>query len=92
MPVYEYQCAGCGRQFSKFYKSQGAAGAAAACPECGAADTQRTLSAFQVHQTLKTKIEQLDPKYEKELEWADRHNKTTDPLNRLNLNFDPPRE
>ncbi len=88
MPVYEYECHACGHSFSKLYRSQSAAAAPAACPQCGAADARRTLSRFQVHQTLKTKIEQLDPKYEKELDWADRHHKADDPLNRLNLNFD----
>ncbi len=92
MPVYEYQCAACDRTFSKFFKSQRGAAGPANCPHCGAAGTRRTISAFQVHQTLKTRIEQLDPKYEKEIDWADRHNKATDPMNRLDLNFDPPDE
>jgi putative FmdB family regulatory protein len=90
MPIYEYDCPACGRSFSKLYRSQSAAAAPPACPGCGATDVRRALSRFQVHQTLKTKIERLDPRYEKELEWADRFNKQTDPLSRLNLDFNPP--
>jgi putative FmdB family regulatory protein len=90
MPVYEYDCTACGRSFSRFYKSQNAATTPTACPNCGAADLRRALSRFQVHQTLKGKIENLDPKYEKELQWADRFNKQTDPMSRLNLDFNPP--
>lgn len=89
MPVYEYDCAACGHSFSKLYRSQAAAALPPACPACGAVDIRRRLSPFQVHQTLKTKLERLDPRYEKELEEADRVHKQTDPLNRLNLNFDP---
>ena len=92
MPIYEYVCTACSRPFSKFFKSQSAAAVLTACPHCGATDTRRTISAFQVHQTLKTKIEQLDPRYEKELDWADRHHKRDDPMNRINLNFDTPND
>jgi putative FmdB family regulatory protein len=88
MPVYEYQCSACGARFSQFFRSQGAAAAPIGCTNCGAPDAQRTISSFQVHQSLKTQIEQIDPTFEKEMDWADRHHKATDPLNRVNLNFD----
>jgi putative FmdB family regulatory protein len=92
MPIYEYDCTSCRRTFSRYFKSRNAAAAPSACPHCGGADVHRALSRFQVHQTLKTKIDNLDPKYEKELDWADRFNKQTDPLNRLNLDFNPPKD
>lgn len=86
MPVYEYRCAGCGHAFSKLFRSMSAAGAVS-CPTCNRPGAERLLSRFAYHQSLQMKIESLDPKYEKELDWADRQHKADDPLNRLNLDF-----
>lgn len=86
MPVYEYRCAGCGHQFSRLFRSLSSV-TAVACPQCGRPEVERTLSRFAYHQSLKMKIESLDPKYEKELDWADRYHKADDPLNRINLDF-----
>jgi putative FmdB family regulatory protein len=88
MPVYEYVCAACRQPFSKFFKSQSAAAAPLSCPNCGAADVQSTLSRFQTQLSEKSKIEQIDPRIEREIDWAGRHDRATDPLNRMNLNFD----
>lgn len=84
VPVYEYRCAACGHAFSKFFRSVRATDDAS-CPACGAPNAARTLSAFAYHQSLKMKVESLDPKYEKEVEWADRQSKASDPINKLNL-------
>ena len=86
MPVYEYRCPGCGHAFSKFFRSIAAAGDTA-CPACDRPGAERTLSRFAYHQSLQMQLESLDPKYEKELDWADRHHKADDPLSRLNLDF-----
>ncbi len=90
MPVYEYQCAACGERFSRFFRSQSAAAAPVDCAGCGAADARRLISAFQVHQSLKSQIESIDPQFEKQMDWADRHHKAIDPLNRINMDFTPP--
>ena len=90
MPVYEYQCVACGEEFSKYFKSQGAAAAPVFCVHCGAANARRAISAFQVHQTLTSQIERLDPRFEREIDAAERPHKATDPLNRVNLDFTPP--
>ena len=92
MPVYEYECAACGARFSRYFKTQSAAAAPVACERCGAPDARRALSAFQVHQTVKSQLERLDPTIEKELDWADRHHQADDPLKRVNMNFDVPKE
>ena len=92
MPVYEYDCAGCGARFSRYFKTQSAAAAPVACDRCGGSDAHRAVSAFQVHQTEKTKLERLDPAIEKEMDWADRHHRADDPLTRVNMNFDVPKE
>ena len=86
MPVYEYRCPGCGHTFSKLFRSITAT-TDVGCPSCNRPGAERTLSRFAYHQSLTSKIESLDPKYEKELDWADRHHRATDPLNRVNLDF-----
>jgi putative FmdB family regulatory protein len=40
MPIYEFECQGCGARFEELI----AAGAAAACPECGSERTRRLFS------------------------------------------------
>ena len=87
MPVYEYHCAGCGHAFSKLFRSQSSV-TAVACPACGRADAERALSRFAYHQSLKMQLESLDPRYEKEIAWAEREHLRDDPLSRVNLNFD----
>ena len=36
-----------------------------ACPECGSANVHRLISRFAFHRSLLSKLEQLDPKYDK---------------------------
>ena len=40
MPIYEFECEGCGARFEELV----AAGAATACPECGSERTRRLYS------------------------------------------------
>ncbi|MCX7622891.1 MAG: zinc ribbon domain-containing protein [Thermomicrobium sp.] len=45
MPIYEYRCQRCGYRFEKLVRlSQGTA--PIVCPNCGAEETERLLSAF----------------------------------------------
>jgi putative FmdB family regulatory protein len=85
MPVYEYHCRACGSRFSRFFKSAGSATTMATCTNCGEADAPRVLSSFQVHHSLKSQIERIDPMHEKEIDAAMRPHIATDPLNRINL-------
>jgi putative FmdB family regulatory protein len=43
MPIYEYRCRGCGKDFEKYVH---AASTAVACPACAGADVTRKLSVF----------------------------------------------
>jgi putative FmdB family regulatory protein len=43
MPIYEYRCRGCGKDFEKYVHS---AAMAVACPACAAGDVTRKLSVF----------------------------------------------
>ncbi|HEX5763572.1 MAG TPA: zinc ribbon domain-containing protein [Solirubrobacterales bacterium] len=41
MPIYEFECEGCGERFEELLA---ASAAGAACPRCGSAQTKRLLS------------------------------------------------
>jgi hypothetical protein len=41
-----------------------------ACPECGGKRMHRLISGFAFHQSLTSKLEQLDPKYDKMIDAA----------------------
>ena len=64
MPVYEYACMDCKKVVSVLVRRI-SGDSAAACPECGGANTRRLISGFAFHQSLMSKMEQLDPKYDK---------------------------
>ena len=44
MPIYEYECRGCGKRFEKLVFSS--ENPSINCPECGSTDTQRLMSIF----------------------------------------------
>ena len=67
MPLYEYDCAGCGRRSSILVR-RAPGGAPQRCPQCGGADVRRVVSSFAFHKSLQSKAEQLDPKYDKMLD------------------------
>jgi len=47
MPLYEYRCGSCSRQF-EILQALGAAAGEAVCPDCGARESERQLSTFAV--------------------------------------------
>jgi hypothetical protein len=40
------------------------------CPDCGGANLRRLISRFAFHRSLMSKLEQLDPKYDKMIDAA----------------------
>lgn len=59
MPMYEYRCKDCGREFSMLIiGSREAAGIE--CKECGSARISRLMSTFAYHQTEASRIDGLD--------------------------------
>ncbi len=46
MPIFEFVCKGCGRQFEEIMTFSAMEAGEAACPDCGAHEVTRNLSAF----------------------------------------------
>jgi len=44
MPIFEFKCCGCGKEFERLIF--GSDDQAPACPECGSSDTNKLLSVF----------------------------------------------
>ena len=63
MPIYEYACMDCKKVVSRLVRRVD--GDKPACPECSGKRLHRVMSAFAVHLSLMTKLDQLDPKYDK---------------------------
>jgi len=64
VPVYEYACLDC-RKVVDVLMRRVADDAEAPCPECGGTNTRRLISSFAFHRSMLSKLEQLDPKYDK---------------------------
>ena len=43
MPIYEYRCGGCGKEFERYVATSGGT---STCPACGSGTVKRTLSLF----------------------------------------------
>lgn len=63
MPVYEYACHDCRKVVSVLARRT--EGFEPRCPDCGGARLDRLISRFAFHQSFLSKMEQLDPKYDK---------------------------
>ena len=57
MPLFEYECRGCGAHFEFLTR----AGQAAACPECRSEDLQKLLSVFAVAGAAEKRVEAAGP-------------------------------
>lgn len=68
MPIYEYACMSCKKVVSRFVRN--VSNDEPACPECGGADIHRVMSNFAMHLSMLTKLDQLDPKYDKMIDAA----------------------
>lgn len=64
MPVYEYACMDC-EQVVDVLVRRVTKRAKQACPKCGGTNMHRLVSGFAFHQSILSKMEQLDPKYDK---------------------------
>jgi putative FmdB family regulatory protein len=64
MPIYEYACHNC-RQFVEIIVRRVSDDFVPACPNCKSKKLTRMISSFQFHQSLQSKLDSLDPKYDK---------------------------
>jgi putative FmdB family regulatory protein len=69
MPIYEYACHSC-RKFVEIIVRRVTPDFKPQCPECSSKKLTRMISNFQFHQSMQSKIEQLDPKYDKMIDAA----------------------
>ena len=77
MPVYEYRCSSCGA-ISSVVRSVAEHDAALACDVCGA-ETSRIISRPSVHLSKASKLDRLDPKYDKLVDKAMRSTPQAEP-------------
>ena len=68
MPIYEYACMTCEKVVSRFVRN--VAKDKPSCPECDGTDIHRVMSKFAMHLSMLTKLDQLDPKYDKMIDAA----------------------
>ena len=64
MPIYEYACHSC-RKFVEIITRRVSNDFVPRCPECGGEKLTRMISSFAFHLSFKSKLDQLDPKYDK---------------------------
>jgi len=65
MPIYEYACHDCKQFVDVIVRRVPDGPFDPACPECGGKRLTRMISSFAFHLSMKSKIDQLDPKYDK---------------------------
>lgn len=69
MPIYEYACHNC-KQFVEVIVRRVTDDFEPHCPECGSKRLTRMISNFSFHLSMKSRIDQLDPKYDKMIDAA----------------------
>ena len=64
MPIYEYACHNC-KQFVEIIVRRVSDDFVPRCPQCESKKLTRMISNFSFHLSMKSRIDQLDPKYDK---------------------------
>ena len=64
MPIYEYACHDC-KKFVEVITRRVSDDFEPHCPECNGTHLTRMISSFAFHLSFQSKMEQLDPKYDK---------------------------
>ncbi len=65
MPLYQYRCRQCGRESEILVRHVGGSDNEPACPGCGATALERVPAGFAYHRSLRSRLDQMDPKYDK---------------------------
>ncbi len=87
MPLYVYLCRDCGQETQQLVRSISGAQPLERCGECGGAHIERTLTTAAYHRSFQTRLEQLDPRVEREIAAKDYLQPGQDRLDRLNMDF-----
>ncbi len=69
MPIYEYACHDC-KTFVEVITRRVSDDYVPHCPDCGGTKLTRMISSFAFHLSFQSKLEQLDPKYDKMIDAA----------------------
>ena len=64
MPIYEYACMDCKKVVGVFVRSINST-AQHHCPTCDGTELRRVMSNFATRLSMTSKLDQLDPKYDK---------------------------
>jgi putative FmdB family regulatory protein len=65
MPIYEYACHDCKKFVEVITRRVTDDGTDARCPDCGGKHLTRMISRFAFHLSFQSKMDALDPKYDK---------------------------
>ncbi len=78
MPIYEYRCRDCGEITSLLWRSD-TTREEMVCRACGEQNLVKVISKVSVHRNTSSKLDSLDPRYDKMLDKAARSNPLSDP-------------
>ncbi len=87
MPIYEYRCSDC-RAVTSVMAPISRANAPCPCERCGSERTRRIVSRPSVHLSNLSKLERLDPKYDKMVDRAMENTRGADPDRLINRRGD----
>lgn len=69
MPIYEYRCQDCRQKTSKLWRGFDAP-QSILCAACDSENTSRVISSVAFHKSLGSKLQDLDPKYDRMVDTA----------------------
>ena len=87
MPVYEYRCGAC-RKITTLFGAVADKPDHTACEACGFPKAHRIISRPSVRLSILSKLERLDPKYDKQIDQAISNNPAADPDRLINRRGD----
>lgn len=82
MPIFEFQCDACGATLEVLWRSDSEE-SALECPKCHNNRLTKVISRPSVHRNMSSKLDGLDPKYDKMVERAVRNTPEADPNRHL---------